>query len=249
MKKFLILTVAAALCFSTSAFAGSGSGHGAAHWGYTGETGPAHWGETYPDCNGTKQSPVDIVVAKAKEKDLPAISFDYSQVPVQVVNNGHTIKADYESGSKIEVGGQQFDLLQFHFHTPSENTVDGKFFPMEAHLVHKDANGKLGVVGVMFEEGAFNPVVEKIWRYMPAKANSKMLASDSVDANGMLPESKEYYSFDGSLTTPPCSEGVKWMVLKTPVSASAAQIRKFERTMKHANNRPVQPLNGRVVSK
>lgn len=247
MKKFLILTVAAALCFNTSAFAAEG--HGGAHWGYTGETGPEHWGKTFPDCNGKSQSPIDIVVADAAEKNLPAISFDYSQVPVQVVNNGHTIKADYVNDSKIEVGGQVFKLLQFHFHTPSENTVDGKFYPMEAHLVHQDANDKLGVVGVMFEEGAFNPVVEKIWRYMPAKANSKMLANDTVDANGMLPENKEYYSFEGSLTTPPCSEGVKWMVLKTPITASAEQIRKFERTMKHANNRPVQPLHGRVVAK
>lgn len=249
MKKLLIPILAAALCFGGTAWASGGPG---VHWGYSGETGPAHWGDLaseYAACrDGQKQSPVNLT--GMVEADLPAITFAYGDVKLHIVNNGHTVKADYSDSSTIEVGGQTYKLLQFHFHTPSENTIEGRSFPMEGHLVHADANGNLAVVAVMFEEGKANPVIENIWQYMPATANASMDVSHlTINAAGILPADRDYYAFEGSLTTPPCSEGVRWMVLKDAVEVSAEQVKKFARTMGHDTNRPVQPLYGRTVYK
>lgn len=249
MKKFLITITAAALCIAGTAWA---SGQSGVHWGYSGDTGPTHWGDLAPEyaaCrDGRSQSPVNLT--GMAETNLPAIAFSYDDVKLHIVNNGHTIKADYDDSSTIEVGGQTYQLLQFHFHSPSENTINGRSFPLEAHLVHADANGNLAVVAVMFEKGQGNPVVDKVWRYMPAKANATMdVSSLSVNAAKMLPADRDYYAFEGSLTTPPCTEGVRWMVLKDTVQVSAEQIAKFQRTMHHDNNRPVQPLYGRTVYK
>jgi len=257
MKKWIVLF--AVLCLSTSAFAsekaehagGHGGGHGAVHWGYTGDGAPAHWGDLSPEfiaCKeGKSQTPIDIT--GAVDVDQPVINFSYNPVDVSVINNGHAIQANYETGSSITVAGKTYKLLQFHFHNPSENVINGKYFPIEAHLVHKSDDGHLAVIAVMFDEGAANPVVETVWRYMPGKANSDITApNETVNVMEMLPESKDYYGFDGSLTTPPCTEGVKWMVLKTPMTVSPAQVLKFQHIMQVENNRPLQPLNGRTIT-
>jgi carbonic anhydrase len=167
-----------------------------------------------------------------------------------VVNNGHTIKASYAAGGSITVAGHTYNLLQFHFHTPSENNIEGKSFPMEAHLVHADDTGNLAVVAVMFTKGAPNSVVEKVWVVMPSRAGEKVeKAGTQINVMDMLPPNKDHYRFNGSLTTPPCSEGVVWMVLKDAAEASKEQVEKFSHIMHHDTNRPVQPVNARPVLK
>ena len=232
-----------------SALAGE---HGV-HWGYSGHGGPEHWGELskkFEMCAiGRNQSPIDIDSAKAYATKLPPIVFNYTKSgTTNVVDNGHTEQVNVAEGDSIRIDGIDFVLKQFHFHAPSENTIDGKHFPMEAHFVHADAKGNLAVVALMFNEGAENPVLKKIWERLPEKAvetHDLVLSGKEVDA--LLPKDRSYYRFNGSLTTPPCSEGVRWMVLKTPVTASKAQIEKFRSIMHHPNNRPVQPLNARIV--
>jgi len=222
---------------------------GGSHWGYTGHGGPEHWASMSKEfelCgSGKEQSPINI--SDAKTANLPAIQFDYKPGSLEVLNNGHTIQVNHAAGSSITVGGEKYELLQFHFHTPSENTVDGKAFPKEMHLVHKSAKGQLAVVGVFTKTGAKNTVLEKVWEHMPHKAgDKKMVASVSINAADFLPADRSYYSFNGSLTTPPCSEGVKWMVLKTPVEASSEQIKQFTHVI-GANARPVQPRHARTL--
>lgn len=246
MKKFLTAIIAASLCLAGTAFASGGG----VHWGYSGEAGPANWGDLSPaftSCKeGRSQSPIDL--SGMTDGDLPPIKFAYDAVALDVFNNGHAIQANYEGDSHITVGGKTYKLLQFHFHSPSENTINGRSFPLEAHLVHKDADGNLAVVAVMFESGAGNSALKDIWSYMPAKAGTDRLVSHlSVNAADILPTGRDYFAFDGSLTTPPCSEGVKWMVLEQPVSLSREQLSKFRQTLGGPNNRPIQPLNGRVV--
>lgn len=249
MKKVLITVLVTLICSGSLAWA-SGQSH--SHWTYSGETGPAQWGGLAPEyaaCSeGRSQSPVNLT--GMMEANLPAIKFSYDAVKLHIVNNGHTIKADYGDGSGIKVEGHDYKLLQFHFHSPSENRINGRSFPLEAHLVHADQDGNLAVIAVMFTQGQANRVLDKIWKYMPVKANATMdVINLTVNAMNLLPADKDYYAFEGSLTTPPCTEGVRWMVLKDPVTISAEQIREFQQTMHHDNNRPVQPLYGRTVYK
>ena len=156
---------------------------------------------------------------------------------------------NYAPGSKISVDGHEFELKQYHFHAPSENHINGKSYPMEAHLVHADENGNLAVIAVMFVDGGANEVIAKAWSHMPSKAGATRSLSSDVSAEGILPANRDYYRFNGSLTTPPCSEGVWWLVMKKPVAVSKAQIEKFSQVMGHPNNRPIQPLNARPVLK
>lgn len=256
MKKGLLLTLLVSICMAGVAFASGSSpaGHGGAvHWGYQGDIGPAHWGDLSADFHlckdGKSQSPIDIVGAVSV--DQPALTFNYANTTLSVVNNGHTIKANYAPGSSINVDGETYQLLQFHFHSLSENKVEGQYFPLEAHLVHKNAAGKLAVVGVLFEEGPANSLLERLWGYTPSKVNSTTtVATASINVSDLLPSQADYYGFTGSLTTPPCSEGVKWMVLQKPVSVSPAQIAKFRSFFNDLETkRPVQALNGRVIYK
>ena len=227
----------------------------ATHWGYTGHEGPANWGdldEKYTMCKtGVSQSPINIAKEVTVDTDdLKPIKFNYRTGAFDVVNNGHTIQVNVEGGSKITVDGISFSLKQFHFHTPSENQIEGKNFPLEAHFVHASQDGELAVVAVMFEDGVENPVLKKIWNQMPREAGKTAgcgLTSELI--NEILPKNKDYYRFSGSLTTPPCSEGVRWLVLKNYSTISAAQTKEFLELFHHANNRPVQAINARKVMK
>ncbi len=234
------------LTLSASVLAGSGHD---SHWGYEGLEGPEHWAELskeYAICGtGTRQSPIDIPVATPAK--LPPIKFDFEQATLEILNNGHTIQVNHDEGSSITVDGERFDLLQFHFHTPSENTVGGKHHDMELHMVHKSAKGQLAVVGVFMKAGKENKVLSNIWEHIPSQAgDKKKVSSVRIHPVGLLPADRSYSRFNGSLTTPPCSEGVKWFVMQNPIEVSAGQIEKFTKTVSE-NNRPVQPLNGRFV--
>ncbi len=220
----------------------------APHWAYTGPAGAAQWGELQKDfatCKlGTKQSPIDI--KGAKKGDLPAIAFNYGQSTAEVVNNGHTIQVNVAAGGDVKVASGGYKLLQFHFHTPSEEMVNGKSYAMVAHLVHKSDAGKLAVVAVLFKEGKKNAVLEKVFAAMPAKEDSKADLPGGVNVADLLPAKRGYWAFEGSLTTPPCSEEVQWHVLKDPVEMSKEQLAAFKK-LYPMNARPVQPLNGRSL--
>ena len=236
------LVVAAIALYGSAAHADK------AHWTYSGEAGPAHWGELSPAfkaCStGRNQSPVNLT--GFVEADLKPLEISYKAGGKKVINNSHSIMVAYEKGSALNVDGVDFQLKQFHFHSPSENTINGKSYPLEAHLVHMDKDNNLAVIAVMFEEGAANPLLETIFTVMPQKPGGKDLA-EKVTVEGILPKDRDYYRFNGSLTTPPCSEGVRWMVMKKPMTASKEQIEKFTHVMHHPNNRVVQPLNARAV--
>ena len=250
MKKGLIVVLLFALCLTGNALAGEGHG-GGVHWSYSGETGPAHWGELSPDfkmcAEGKNQSPIDLTGMVTGK--LPNLKYDYGKSPLMLVNNGHTIRVNYAEGGDIWIGDERYHFLQFHFHSPSENQIEGESFPLEAHLVHANDQGELAVISVMFRIGPANPLLDKLWRYTPSMAPSTMsVSTGSIRVADLLPSSRDYYAFDGSLTTPPCSEGVRWLVLKQPVTASAEQIEKFRSFFgDHDTNRPLQPLNGRVI--
>ncbi len=243
-----LLVVALVAVFGyTNSEAGKGK-H--ARWGYEGEGGPEYWGELkkdYAACSeGKSQSPIDIT--KATKGKLSKIIFNYKPTKLNILNNGHTVQVDYDKGSYIKVGGEKYRLLQFHFHTPSEHTVDGKSFGMEMHLVHKSNKGGLAVVGVLLEKGAENSAFKTMWGNLPEKVNQKKSVKVSVNAADLIPDNKAYYAYSGSLTTPPCSEGVKWHVLKTSLEMSEEQIDTIHSII-HDNNRPVQPLNSRKLTR
>jgi len=222
-----------------------------AHWGYSGHEGPEHWGELDPNfflCSkGKNQSPVNLT--EMIESDLPPIKINYKSGGNEILNNGHTIQVNYDPGSTIIVDGNEFELKQFHFHSPSENTIEGHAYPMEAHFVHADKDGRLAVIAVMFKYGEKNTELEKAWAHIPNNAGEKRALSKHVDANILLPHDHDYFRFNGSLTTPPCSEGVLWIVMKYFHTTSKQQIDTFTQIMHHPNNRPVQPVNARAILK
>jgi len=222
------------------------------HWGYTGHNDPSHWGNISPkyrECSqGKNQSPINITAQDSVHANLKSIGFTYNTNSNSVINNGHTVQVNIDQGSNISIDNKSFELKQFHFHTPSENEIGGKHFPLEAHFVHVDKNGDISVVAVMFKEGATNQALENIWKNLPLKEGEKIaLSLSSQQINAILPADKSYYRFSGSLTTPPCTEGVRWFLLKKPVSISKEQVEKFLNTMNHPNNRPIQNINAREV--
>lgn len=240
-----VLTVALSLP-TTTAFSVEG-----AHWSYSGRTGPGQWGsmeEEYKACaTGKLQSPIDIRDDRAKRTELPAIRFDYKPSALKIIDNGHTVQINYAAGSSIAIGDKRYELVQFHFHKPSEEKLNGKGYPMVAHLVHKEAGGNLAVIGVLLATGKANSLIETLWDNLPKKKESEMVV-DRVKINvvDLLPKDQGYYTFTGSLTTPPCSEGVTWFVLKHPTSVSADEVARFSK-LYPMNARPVQLLNGREV--
>lgn len=234
---------------------GHGDGHGDAasvdhgpNWTYTGQEGPSHWGDLghdYITCKkGRNQSPVNIGSTYAA--DLEAIEFHYMASGMKIVNNGHTIQLDYDKGSYIKLAGTKYHLAQFHFHGPSEHTVGGKHFPIEMHLVHKSDKGALAVIGVMVKEGKHNSNFDNVWVLLPSEKGPAKDYGVLIKARYLLPASKAYTTYTGSLTTPPCTEGVTWLLMNEPVEMSAQQIETY-RAIYHGNNRPVQPLHGRTL--
>jgi carbonic anhydrase len=222
--------------------------HAGGHWSYEGEAGPQSWGQLKPEfvkCStGTRQSPIDI--RDGIRVDLDPVQFDYKPSAFRVVDNGHTVQVNVAPGNSIEVMGRRFELVQFHFHRPSEERIDGKQFDMVAHLVHKDVGGRLAVVAVLLERGAAHPLVQLVWNNLPLEKGDEVSARATLDLQQLLPKDPRYYTYMGSLTTPPCSEGVLWMVMQQPVQISADQIGVFAR-LYPMNARPVQQASGRLI--
>ena len=216
----------------------------AVHWDYEGEMGPENWGKEFPTCGkGKSQSPLNIKgpFEKVRYNVVP----DYKAGPLKIVNNGHTIQVNVTPGSKIRIDGKAFDLLQFHFHRPSEEHINGKPSAMVIHFVHKNESGELAVLGVLLQEGNENPGIKTLWSYAPPKEGPEV-APDNVAFNptNLLPREMEFFHYDGSLTTPPCTEKVKFYILKSQVNISKEQVTQFPFKM---NARPVQPLNDRKI--
>lgn len=234
----------------TQAAKGSSKAHDP-HWSYEGEYGPENWAAVKPEFNtcaiGKRQSPVHIQETGTLQGPAEALQFDYRPSGGSVVNNGHTIQVDLDRGNSLTVRGSTYQLLQFHFHHPSEEKVNHKGFSMVAHLVHKNDEGQLAVVAVLIDPGAANDLINKVWTHMPLDSGDRVrLPSSLIDVNALLPADQRYYQFIGSLTTPPCTEGVLWNVLKSPMTVSRDQLRLFAQLFPN-NARPVQALNGRVV--
>jgi carbonic anhydrase len=218
------------------------------HWSYEGADGPQAWARLRPEfarCSkGVRQSPIDI--QDGIKVQLEPIAFDYKPGPFRVVDNGHTVQVNVAPGSSIEVMGRRYELVQFHFHRPSEERVDGKQFDMVVHLVHKDPEGRLAVVAVLLERGSAQPVVQSVWNNLPLEKNDEVAVRTVLDPSGLLPADRGYYTYMGSLTTPPCSEGVLWMVMKNPQPVSPDQIDIFAR-LYPMNARPIQASSGRLI--
>lgn len=238
-----ILAVAA---YTVSTFSGS-----KAHWAYQGSEGPNNWSnldKKYHMCGeGKNQSPIDI--SNHIDSKLDPIVFSNAAIATQFINNGHTVQANFAKGSSIEIESSIYNLLQFHFHTPSENSINAKSYPLEMHMVHASKDGDLAVVAVMFEVAKKrNESLKKVLRALPLEVGDKNDFELGVKAYDFLPTSKEYFRFNGSLTTPPCSEGVKWFVMKDAISLSQGQLKQFEDIM-GKNNRPIQTTNSRPILK
>lgn len=223
------------------------SGH-SVHWSYDGAAGPEAWARVNPEfakCStGQRQSPIDI--RGGVRVDLDPIQFDYRPTGFRVVDNGHTVQVNVGGGNSIEAQGRRYDLVQFHFHRPSEERIDGRQFDMVAHLVHKDAEGRLAVVAVLLDRGSSHPVVQQVWNNLPLEKGEELPAKAMIDMSRLLPEDKRYYTYMGSLTTPPCSEGVLWMVMQQPVPIAQDQINVFAR-LYPMNARPIQSAAGRLI--
>jgi carbonic anhydrase len=221
-------------------------------WSYEGATGPAHWGELSPAyrlaSTGRSQSPIDIRPAECVRADLPSLQLSYGAVPLEILNNGHTIEVEYDGDGALTVDGHSYTLVQFHFHAPSEHTLKGEHSAMELHLVHADADGELAVIGVLIAQGRASPALAELWAHMPSEPGpAESVPEVRVDPTRLLPGDLASWRYAGSLTVPPCTEGVRWFVLQDPIEASAEQIATFRRVIGKCN-RPVQPLNGRVVT-
>jgi carbonic anhydrase len=223
--------------------------HKHVHWSYEGEGGPDNWGKLegkYGTCSsGRRQSPIDI--RDGIKVDLEPISFNYKPMQFSIVDNGHTVQVNVGDASSISVMGRTYNLVQFHFHRPAEEKIRGKSYDMVAHLVHKDDEGHLAVVAVLMEKGGpEQQLIQVLWNHMPLEREQEVSPAAIIDLNRLLPEKKAYYTYMGSLTTPPCTEDVLWMVLKQPVAISDQQVAIFSRLYKN-NARPIQPANERLI--
>jgi carbonic anhydrase len=223
-----------------------------AAWGYTGEEGPSYWGELSPDyqlCNtGTQQSPVDISSAYiGNGSGLESLKFEYGNTPLEVENNIHAIKVEYEPGAQVWVGSKKYSLLEFHLHSPSEHARDGRYLPMEVHFVHTDEQGEILIVSVLMQEGKANNTLKKVLAAAPSEKAVNFVPGGVLNARDLLPtNTQNYFTYTGSLTEPPCTEGVKWVVLQDFVEVSHNQVEQFLGVV-HENSRSLQPLNGRSI--
>lgn len=218
-------------------------------WTYSGADGPDDWAflcTGFSSCAGRSQSPVNISQSVVGNS-LSSLNQNYESTPTRIINKGHTLEFEYESGSTLRWDGRDYKLLQFHFHTSSEHQLGSVSYPMEVHLVHRHAeSGSLAVIGVMVEAGASNALLESMMPHFPEVEGEEYISSQDFSVTDLMPNDKAYYTYSGSLTTPPCSEGVNWIVMKNQISATTSQIDRI-RSIIHQSNRPIQPLNGRVV--
>lgn len=245
-RMILPATLLATLSLSLTSQAASGP-----DWSYSGKNGPEHWGalsSEFATCaSGKNQSPVDLT--DMVEGELAALRVDYASAGEEVINDGHTVKIPYAGDNTLTLDERTFHLQQVHFHTPSEYTIEGHQYPMVAHLVHADSEGNLAVTAVMFEEGKSHPDLAKAWARLPQQSGERHTLPNGLSAEALLPEDQAYYRFNGSLTTPPCTEGVRWVIMKTPVQVSEDQLAAMENAIGHTNNRPLQPVNARLIVK
>jgi carbonic anhydrase len=229
------------------------------HWSYTEEGGPEGWAKlspVYADCgSGKSQSPINLLSNSGK--GTPALKIEYKTTKLEIshnahveelINNGHTIQVTPQKGSTISYDGKVYRLKQFHFHTPSEHTINGKHFPMEIHLVHQADDKSLAVIGVLVQAGKHNKNFDQLIKYLPNTVGvNKSYDSVNIEIGSNVPKDLYAYHYVGSLTTPPCTENVQWLVMKTPISMSREQIAAFSSRLKN-NNRPTQPMNGRTLT-
>jgi carbonic anhydrase len=219
------------------------------HWGYEGKEGPQHWGQLsarFAECSeGHRQSPIDI--RNATPSELRPLEVHYKPVPLRALNNGHTVVMDVPRGSRLTAHGHPYRLVQLHFHSPSEEAVDGQRHALVAHLIHEDSAGRKVVVAVLFDVGNENAALAPLFDALPQSPGAEVtLPRELIHLDEIMPSRTGYFEYEGSLTTPPCTEGVRWFVLKQPVTLSARQLAKF-RELYPNNARPLQPLGGRLV--
>lgn len=218
-------------------------------WSYAGKTGPAYWGElnrAFVNCSsGRKQSPVNLTAMR--KGSLPPLTISYRPGGAEVINTGRTLQVNISPGSSMEIAGKKFVLKQFHFHAPSEHTIEGYSYPIEGHFVHRNQEGQWAVIAVLFKPGANNAELAKAWANLPERVGEKKTVAVQVNPARLLPTNLGYYQYNGSLTTPPCTQGVAWYVMKFYNTLSKQQIEKFSLAIPHPNNRPIMPTNGRTI--
>jgi carbonic anhydrase len=222
--------------------------HAKPHWSHhEGEDGPENWAnlcDGFKECAGQAQSPIDIKDAVANES-LKPIEFTYGESKAFIINNGHTVQFNVDPGSYITISDKKYDLLQFHYHATSEHTINGEYYPLEVHFVHKHSDSDLAVVGIMYEQGDVNKLFEKFLQHFPTE-KGEWKSEEVFNLAEILPENRSYYHYSGSLTTPPCTEVVSWFLLKNALPASEEQIKKFSEIL-DKNFRPVQATNEREI--
>lgn len=222
----------------------------ATEWGYTGATGPAAWGSlspAYAACgNGKAQSPIALEVTELAAPSASSAALTYPPITGTVLNTGHELEINAGPGASASIDGQQYQLIRYHFHTPSEHTVGGKQYPAEIHFVHTSATGQNSVVGVFVEEGAHNAAMDPILAVAPSSKGQAPLPIGPASPAVLVPPTSSAYRYPGSLTTPPCTEGIAWFVDSAPITMDHDQLAALEK-IGHNNSRPTQPLNGRQV--
>ncbi|MGA5416096.1 carbonic anhydrase [Streptomyces pseudogriseolus] len=244
-----LTAVTATGCTATASAAPDGASQETAHWSYEGATGPEHWAslsEDYAACGtGRAQSPVDLDEDVAVGTGTP-VAVHYRPVTAEVVNNGHTVQANVSAGSTVVVDGTTYRLRQFHFHLPSEHTEDGEHAVMEMHFVHEDDQGDVAVLAVLMEAAKGHSAFTDLWKHLPAEEGGQSHLTRPIDLTRFLPRDRDQYRYEGSLTTPPCTEGVKWTVLDHEVRVTPGQVAEY-RELFPRSNRPVQPRNDREL--
>ena len=244
MKVISVIVSSVGICLTASVYASDET-----PWSYSGLTKPAYWGKLSPDyslcSSGKEQSPINL--NRFTNTDLPEITFNYTDSGNQIENNGHVIEINNKPGSSINIDSHVYELIQTQFHTPGEHTINGKHFPMEAQLIHKDKSGRTLIIAVLFEYGDDNSALHHDWMYLLYKKHTKHLLYKKINAMELLPDIKDYYQYDGSLTTPPCTENIQWLVMKQPAGATKEQIETLRNTIHSENNRPLQAINMRTI--
>lgn len=218
------------------------------HWSYSGETGPENWSKLAPEfaaCgNGVNQSPIDI--SKTISAELAPLQFNYESRGTTIVNNGHTVQINVAAGGWLRAEGEDFQLVQFHFHSPSEHQINGELFPLEGHFVHQNSSGALAVVGILFRAGEWNTDLARIGSAAPEAINQPEAIDLDIADLDLYGNHESYYRYTGSLTTPPCTEGVQWYVLKKPGHIAPEQAATFVKLIGEDARGP-QPINARIV--